>query len=62
VGLLGACVLTRFLSSLLFGVRPIEPLLFAGVAAALAAVVLLACLAPAWRAAAVDPGRALRAE
>ena len=61
-GVLGACVLTRFLSTLLFGVRPIEPGIFAAVALVLAAVVLLATLAPAWRAATVEPVEALRAE
>jgi predicted permease len=61
-GLLGACALTRFLEALLFGVRPIEPVLFAVVAAALALVVLGACLVPAWRASAVQPVEALRAE
>jgi putative ABC transport system permease protein len=62
VGLATALALTRFLTSLLFGVTPHDPLTFAGVAAFLAVVALLACLLPARRASAVDPMHALRAE
>jgi putative ABC transport system permease protein len=61
-GVLAACVLTRFLDSLLFGVRPIEPLLFMLVGAFLMLVVLAACLLPARRATVVEPIEALRSE
>ena len=62
VGLVGALVLTRLMSSLLFGVEPTDPLTLATVAAFLAGVALLASWIPAHRAAATDPAIALRAE
>ena len=62
IGLLGALGLTRLMSSLLFGVSPLDPLTFASVAAALSAVALVASYLPARRASLVDPVVALRAE
>ncbi len=62
IGLVGALVLTRFLTSLLFGVKPADPLTFTAVSLILIAVALLACLIPARRAAKVDPIMALRYE
>jgi putative ABC transport system permease protein len=62
IGLVGALALTRYLSSLLFEVRPTDPLTFAVIPLILAAAALLACWLPARRAARVDPMVALRTE
>jgi predicted permease len=61
-GLAGAAVLTRVMSSLLFGVSTTDPATFSGVAALLAAVALAATIIPAWRTTRVDPVVALRDE
>jgi putative ABC transport system permease protein len=62
IGVTGALVLTRFLSTLLYEVRPTDPATFVGVALLLAFVALLACYIPARRAMRVDPMMALRYE
>jgi predicted permease len=61
-GLGGALALTRAMESLLFGVSATDPLVFSVVPMALMAVAVGACLAPALRAARVDPMEALRCE
>ena len=60
VGLLASLALARVLGSLLFGVSARDPMIFAAVPVVLAVVAVLATLVPARRAAAVEPGRALR--
>ncbi len=62
IGLAAAFVLTPLLGGLLYGVRPGEPSVYFGAAAALAAVAAAASLGPARRAARLDPMRCLRAE
>ena len=61
-GTAAAVALTRALATLLTGVSPTDPLVFAAVLAVLALVALAACLVPAGRAAAVPPATALASE
>ena len=60
IGIAGALAVTRYLTTLLFGVEPVDVITFVGVAIVLAAVVFVACLIPARRAAKIDPLDALR--
>jgi ABC-type antimicrobial peptide transport system permease subunit len=62
VGLLTASVVTRFAASLLYDVKPTDPVTFAAVAGFLMAVTLVACALPARAAARVNPVEALHAE
>ncbi|MEN8375287.1 MAG: ABC transporter permease [Gemmatimonadota bacterium] len=62
LGVLAALVLTRFASSLLYGVPPNDPLTFVALAGLLVGTGMLAGYLPARRAAATDPMEALRAE
>jgi len=62
LGLAGASVLTRFLASQLFGVTPTDPTTFTVVGLLLALVAVVATIAPARRAALVDPIVTLRSE
>jgi putative ABC transport system permease protein len=62
VGALGAYVLSQYLKSLLFEVKPGDPSIYAGLAVLLAMVALAASLVPARRATRVDPMIALRYE
>ena len=60
IGTAGALAVTRYMTTLLFGVKPIDVLTFVAVASVLALVVLIACIVPARRAAKIDPLEALR--
>lgn len=62
IGIAGALAATRALITILFGVSRVDPLTYIGVIAVLAAVSMVACFVPAWRAARVDPSIALRQE
>jgi putative ABC transport system permease protein len=62
IGLLASAGLTRLIASELWGVSATDPWTFAAVVTVLAASGFAACLLPAWRAARVDPARALRYE
>jgi putative ABC transport system permease protein len=60
IGFAGAFGLTRYLTTLLFGVQPVDLMTFLSVAVILIVVALLACVIPARKAAKVDPLIALR--
>lgn len=62
LGLGGSLLLTRLMSSLLYGVGPRDPVTFAAVPALLAAFAVAATRVPARRASRLDPVSALRAE
>ncbi|HXH51617.1 MAG TPA: ABC transporter permease [Terriglobia bacterium] len=62
IGIGSSFVLTRFLSGMLYGVKPFDPLTLVAVSLVLIAVALAACYIPARRASKVDPVVALRYE
>jgi ABC-type antimicrobial peptide transport system permease subunit len=62
IGLAGALALGRVIASLIYGISATDPLTFAAVAALLSLVALLASIIPAYRAAKIEPTRALREE
>jgi predicted permease len=62
IGLAAALALSRLIASLIFGVRPTDPLTFGAVAFILVAVGILANIVPAYRATRIEPVRTLRDE
>jgi putative ABC transport system permease protein len=62
IGMAGAVGLSHFVSSLLFNVKPVDPLTYGAVALLVAIAALLSCYVPALRALRVDPVAALRQE
>jgi putative ABC transport system permease protein len=62
IGVGGAFALSRLTQKLLFGVSPSDPATYAGVAAVIAAIALVACMVPARRAMTVDPLTAIRGD
>jgi predicted permease len=62
LGLAASAGAVRLIQSMLYGTQPLDPAIFAAVAATLLVVAALACLVPAWRASRIDPMQALRTE
>jgi predicted permease len=62
LGLVVSAGAVRLIHSMLYGTRPLDPAIFAAVAATLLGVAALACLVPAWRASRINPMEALRSE
>jgi putative ABC transport system permease protein len=62
IGLAAAALITGLLTGILYGVQPLDPVAFGGAAALLAVIAVVASVAPARRAASVNPADALRAE
>jgi len=62
IGLAAALALSRLITSLIFGVRPTDPLTFGAVAFILVAVGILANIVPAYTATRIEPVRTLRDE
>jgi ABC-type antimicrobial peptide transport system permease subunit len=62
VGLVAAAGLTRLMTTLLYGITPLDPVTYVTVPLVLVAATVLASYLPARRAASVSPVEALRAE
>src|SRR5882757_7022775 len=62
VGLAASLEAGQLMRDLLYGIKPLDPAVYAAVAATLLAVAAFACIVPAWRASRLDPVQALRAE
>ncbi|RZU42336.1 ABC transporter permease [Edaphobacter modestus] len=62
IGVCGGAAVGYVIRSLLYGTRPMDPVVLAAMVATLLLVAAIACAAPAWRASSVDPMQALRTE
>jgi putative ABC transport system permease protein len=62
IGCLASLGLSRVVANLVFGVKTTDPATFVAVSALLAAVAVVACIVPAYRATKVEPVRALQDE
>jgi putative ABC transport system permease protein len=62
LGLAVSVATAQQIESMLYGTRPLDPMVFVAVAAMLLLVAALACMLPAWRASRLDPMQALRTE
>jgi predicted permease len=62
LGLAASAATTSLIKAMLYGTQPLDPAVFAAVAASLLAVAASACMIPAWRASRLDPMRVLRTE
>lgn len=62
IGLAASAAVVRLIRSMLYETSPLDPSVFAAVAAVLLLVAALACMMPAWRASRLDPMQALRTE
>jgi len=61
-GLAASLEAGQMMRDLLYEIKPLDPAVYAAVAATLLAVAAFACIVPAWRASRLDPMQALRAE
>jgi putative ABC transport system permease protein len=62
IGLVLSTIWGRLLATMLFGVRPLDPMTFASVLIVVVLTAVLSAAAPAWRATRIDPAAALRGE
>jgi predicted permease len=62
IGLVSGGGVGFLIRSMLYGTKPLEPVVFVGMVATLMLVAAAACAAPAWRASSIEPMRALRTE
>ena len=62
IGIAVALAATRLLGTLLYGVKPVDPIVFAGMSVMMIAIGVLASYMPARRASSVDPIESLRSD
>jgi len=62
IGLIAAVLLSRMMSTLLYGVHPVDVLTYIAVSVTVGAIALIASWIPAFRAAGVEPVEALRSD